>query len=79
MTMLLLLLVLMMTMLLVLMIATPLRTPCLCLQPIRRELDFFFSEDRRSRRQTKMVVNGDRTRESVASKSVLSLLSCVAV
>ena len=27
----------------------------------------------------KMVVNGDRTRESVASKSVLSLLSCVAV
>ena len=40
--------------------------------------DFFFSEDRRSRRQTKMVVNGDRTRESVASKSVLSLLSCVA-
>ena len=35
----------------------------LCLKPIRREShNFFFSEDRRSRRQTKMVVNGDRTR-----------------
>ena len=36
---------------------------CLCLKPIRREShNFFFSEDRRSRRQTKMVVNGDQTR-----------------
>ena len=43
----------------------------LCLKPIRREShNFFFSEDRRStyRRQTKMVVNGDRTRGLVASK-----------
>ena len=48
-------------MLLVLMIATPLRTPCSCLQPIRRELDFFFSEDRRSRRRPGCNQDGCQT------------------
>ena len=59
-TMLLLLLVLMMTCSF-LSWRSPLRTPCSCPQPIRRELNFFFSEDRRSRRRPGCNQDGCQT------------------